>query len=314
MTKTVLITGAAGFVGQYLVREFGQDHRVIALVRPGSQNLDRLNTISGDVTVLEHDIAQPWHTLPRAHVILHAGGDPSSENCIRDPLGAVTSNITATVHMLEHARQSATEHVIYYSTGEVFGPTAPGLDAHSDDAYRCTSPYAASKAAGAEMVRAYGACHSQRASVIHINNSFGERCQANRFPVLALRRILGGQELTVHQDAQGRIARRRWFHAADIASHTRFILQKQQQGFESWNSAGSRSIDNLEFADMIAAAVDRPLHYRLHQSERPGHTACYSITPQKLYDLGWQEPFDLAQRIEQMISWYLDNPLWLERT
>ena len=312
--KTMVITGAAGFVGSWLAREFARDHQVIALIRPGTSNRDRLADLQDHITVIEHDLARPWPVLPAIDVILHAGGDPSSENCIKDPFGAVTSNITATLHMLEHARQQGVSHVVYYSTGEVFGPTALGVDADADWPYRSTSPYAATKAAGAEMVRAYCSCHSLRASVIHINNSFGERCQANRFPILALRRILAGQDLTIHQDDQGNIARRRWFHAADIALHTRFILDNQRQSFEKWNSAGARSIDNLELAGMIATAVGRPLKHHLQVSDRPGHTACYSISPVKLYQQGWREPFGLQQRLQQMVDWYLINPHWTDRT
>jgi len=310
----ILITGAAGFVGSWLCREFSCDHEVIAMVRSESCSLLRLQDIQHQIQIIAHNISQPWPDLGPVDVILHAGGDASSESCIKDPLGAVDSNVRATVNALEFARPSGVGHFVYYSSGEVFGPVPPGMSSGEDDVYACGTPYAATKAAGAELVRSYYHCHGLRASVIHINNTFGAWSQPNRFPAIAARAILKNQPLTVHRDPLGNIARRRWFSVSDVASHTRWILTHQVQGFECWNSAGARSIDNLEFAQIMAQIAGRDLEYQVQESSRPGHTVCYDIDPKKIYESGWRGTQSLEQHLANTLEWYQHNPEWLERT
>lgn len=309
--KNILITGAAGFVGSFLAREFCLDHNVIVLVRPGTQNFSRLEEIQHKITVVEHDLSMPWPDIANIDIVLHAGGNASSESCIKDPFGAINNNVVSTLQALEFARRNNCRFV-YYSTGEVFGATSPGHGHREYAPLSCTSPYAVTKAAGAEMARAYWHCHGVKSSVIHINNTFGEYCQPNRFPVIAIRAVLQGIKLTIHQDAQGQIASRRWFHVADVASHTKWILDHQVDGFGQWNSAGSVVVNNLEFAKMIAEAADRPLDYQLQISDRPGHTACYDIDPCKLYQSGWKPLIELAHQISRTVDWYQQNPQWLE--
>jgi len=311
--KTILITGAAGFIGSWLVREFCDDYNVLVMVRPNSQNLDRLQEVQHKIHVIQHDISQPWPKLPNVDIVLHAGGDASSESCIRDPFGAIDSNIVSTLHALEFSRQNAVEHFVYYSTGEVFGSVSSGVSSAENDAYACTSPYAATKAAGAELVRSYQHCHGIRSSVIHINNTFGPWSQSNRFPVMVIRSVLNRKSVTIHQDSHGNIASRRWFHAADVASHTRWIIDHQVHPFEKWNSAGSKTINNLEFAQLVAATANCELMCQLQVSQRPGHTACYDIDPVKLYKSGWVEKFNINQRITQTLDWYQKNSQWLDR-
>jgi dTDP-glucose 4,6-dehydratase len=222
-------------------------------------------------------------------------------------------NVLGTLNLLEYARNTGVERFVYYSSAEVFGPIPIGQDSQATDAYNSNSPYAASKAAGEELCLAYANSFKVPVSIIHVNNTFGPRCQSNRLPVIIMRQLLAGQTLNLHVGTDGVIGGRRWLYAGDVAGHTRFILQVQSVLCEKWNSAGSRFIDNLEFAQKIAGLMDLELLYKLVPIDRPGHDLCYSIDPSKLYDLGWQESEAIDQRLAHTIQWYRDNPEWLNR-
>jgi len=311
--KTVLITGSNGFVGHYLAEEFLQDHIVICVVRPGTTNMARLQQIATAVEIIEHDIKNSCLCLPAADIILHAGANPSAADSLSNPTASVMDNVVGTLNLLEYARHNRVERFVYYSSGEVFGPVAVGQDSQPNDAYHSRSPYAASKAAGEELCVSYANSFGIPVSIIHINNTFGPRCQSNRLPVIIMRQLLAGQTINLHVGTDGVIGGRRWLYAGDVAGHTRFILQTQTTQCEKWNSAGSRFIDNLEFAQKIARLMDLELLYKLVPIDRPGHDLCYSIDPSKLYDLGWQEPAAIDQRLAHTIQWYRDNPEWLNR-
>jgi dTDP-glucose 4,6-dehydratase len=222
-------------------------------------------------------------------------------------------NVLGTLNLLEHARHIGVERFVYYSSAEVFGPISIGQDSQPNDAYNSNSPYAAGKAAGEELCLAYANSFNVPASIIHINNTFGPRCQSNRLPVIIIRKLLNNETLDIHVGPSQLIGGRRWFYAGDVASHTRFILETQSARCEKWNSAGNKFINNLEFAQHIAQIMGRELQYSLVPVDRPGHDLCFSVDPGKLYKLGWQAPVSFEQRLTQTVEWYINNPEWLTR-
>jgi dTDP-glucose 4,6-dehydratase len=311
--KTALITGANGFIGHYLVEEFVKDHHVICVVRPGSTNMVRLEKFVNDIEIVEHDIKNPCTNLPRADIVLHAGGNPSAADSLSNPTASVMDNVLGTLNLLEHARYTGVDRFVYYSSGEVYGPVPIGQDSQVTDAYNSNSPYAAGKAAGEELCLAYANSFDVPISIIHINNTFGPRCQSNRLPVIIIRKLLNNEPLDIHVGPSDRIGGRRWFYAGDVASHTRFILTAQSARCEKWNSAGDKFINNLEFAQHIAQIMGRELSYRLVPVDRPGHDLCFSVDPSRLYELGWQAPDTFEERLTETVNWYQNNPKWLSR-
>lgn len=315
--KTVLITGGTGFIGHFLVKEFIKDHNVICCVRPGTQNLERLAEILDKITVIEHNIRDNYDDifdqLKHVNIILHLGGNPSSEDSINNPTSVVHDNVIGTLNVLELARRLDIERVFYYSAGEIFGPVEKGCSSKENDAYNSVSPYAASKAAGEELCIAYAHTFKVPVSITHITNTFGERSQSNRFPVIAIRKILNNEKIIIHSDKEGNIGGRRWFHAEDVALQTRFILNNQSSLYEKWNSSGKKFISNLDFAQLIATQMDKKLVYEIQEISRAGHDSFFSLDSSKIYNRGWEEPINIEGRISQTVDWYLKNQNWLVR-
>lgn len=314
--KTVLITGATGFIGSFLIQEFIKNHKVLCLVRPGTTNLNRISEFFDDIIIHEHDIRQSL--LPIADIvgpvdiILHAGGNPSAADSRLNPMSVITDNVIGTANLLEFARIQKLERFVYYSSGEVFGPIEVGKDSKETDVYNCQSPYAASKAAGEELCIAYSNSYNMPMSIIHINNTFGPKCQNNRLPVIILNNIMNKKELIIHANHDGTVSGRRWFHAEDVANHTLFILNNQIKLCEKWNSAGNKFIDNLEFAQTFSQCFNSKLKYKIETINNPDHKLCFSIDPSKLYSLGYSDLFSLEQRVQQTVDWYSKNPDWLK--
>ena len=314
--KFALITGAAGFIGHYLVKEFSKDYGVIACIRPNG-NTKRLHDLDLDILIhFFHDIRDPFKfkfDLDAIELVLHAGGNPSSELSISDPVSVVKDNVIGTANMLEFARKLPNlKRFVYYGAAESYGPSPIGTDKKEDDSYDSVSPYAASKAAGAELCVSYSKTFGLPVSIINIANTLGPRSQLKRLPVIALKKILNGEEISLVKDDEGNIGGRRWHHVEDVALHTRFILDNQKSLVEKWNSAGKSFTDNYTLCNHIASALNKPLKYNFVKPDRNGHSAHMSISPAKLYSLGWREPYNLKERTNQTVSWYMNNPKWLE--
>lgn len=321
--KKMLITGAAGFIGHHLVQEFINDYKIICLVRPSTKSLERLYPWYDKITIIDHDIRNKINIekfsalLSDVDVILHAGGNPSSASSLNEPASIVYHNVVGTVNLLEYARAINVSNFVYYGAAESYGPRKVGIGnpAFESDEYKCMTPYGASKASGAEFCAAYSRSFGLPVSVVNIANTFGERSQTNRLPVTIIRNILNKQKtkFATHNLMAGG---RNWFHAADVALHTRFIIENQKTTFEKWNSAGSVYRANFILAKDIAKIMGEELLYEFEETTLAGDQANMlfnSISPKKLYDAGYKDKYTYTERLQQTIEWYKMNPLWLER-
>lgn len=311
--KTMLITGANGFIGHYLVEYFSSLYNVVAMVRPNA-NLDRFRHMDKPVQLVYHDITQPISpdVVKDIDIILHAGGNPSSASSLESPTSVVYQNVLGTVHLLELAIAKKVSHFVYYGAGESYGSMKDTAET-IDKPYDCNSPYAASKSAGEEFCAAYSRLHGLRVSILHITNTFGERCQKERLPIVALKKILAGEPVQI-VSVNGNPSGRRWFHAQEVAIQTAHVLNNQNSGFEKWNCAGDKYITNIEFVNKIAAAAGKSVEMKLMDALPDSHAAkvfMHSLDPQKFLDQGCLPADFIDKRIERMVRWYLDNPSWL---
>lgn len=320
VSKRILITGARGFVGHALVQQILHytDWEIVCSNRAGNPRLNRLSDIincSSRVSFVEHDIKDPNINVDNINMVLHAGGNPSAADCLANPMSAVQDNIVGTANLLNWARTQPIEKFVLFSTAEVFGP-GQGRDFSSTDRFNSNNPYAASKAAAEELCSAYQVSYGVPCYAVRLVNTFGPRCQPERFPVLAIRKMLqDSAEFKIHTN-NGKISSRRWFHIDDMASQVLFLLQlkdyEPELSMGRFNLAGPKEINNLELLQMIASAVGKTFEYELVPSDRSGHDITLPTSPDLIYSLGWRPTFTVEERIEQTVKWYQQNPLWLE--
>ena len=82
---------------------------------------------------------------------------------------------------------------------------------------------------------------------------------------------------------------------------------------EKFNIVGSKEIDNLQLAQIIAKELNKRLRYKMvdFHSSRPGHDLRYALDGTKLKKLGWVPKKNINERIKQTIDWSLKNKNWL---
>lgn len=153
--ETVLVTGAAGFLGREVMRRLRQEgHLVIGLdLREDTDNsirvcdvsrADQLAAVLGDTDI---------------GAIVHCGA-VSGPMLYRDqPAFVAGTNIAGTLNLLEVARLRRIRRFVFCSSGSVYGPRDPASPVPEDVPLHPTSPYAASKVAGEALVEAYRATH-----------------------------------------------------------------------------------------------------------------------------------------------------------
>jgi len=324
--RRILVTGGCGFVGHHFVEHTMKttDWEIVVWDRLNyaSNGFDRLRDIDcfddKRVRVLTLDIAEPIsegiarETGPLDYIV-HMAAESHVDNSILNAEPFVRANVLGTMRMLDYARtQGGLRRFVYFSTDEVFGPAPLGVNYREWDRYRSSNPYAATKAGGEELAVAYANTHRLPVLVTHSMNIIGERQHPEKFVPLVIRKVLNGEEVTIHANPGATEAGSRFYiHARNVASAVHFLLGRQggNVNLTKWNIVGEREIDNLTLAQMIARIIGKPLRYRLvdFHSSRPGHDLRYALDGSQLAACGWTAPLSLDESLRKTVEWTVER-------
>lgn len=340
MSKSVLVTGGAGFVAHHLINHLLKhtDWNIVSLDRLDfSGNLNRLADMMQEfepdvrkrVKIVFHDLRAEINPMVRREIgdvdyVLHLAAGSHVDRSIDYPMEFVMDNVVGTCNALNFARELPNlERFIYFSTDEVFGAAPEGVNYDERARYNSTNPYSASKAGGEELAVAFENTYGLPVYITHTMNVFGERQHPEKYIPMCIRKVNDNDVVTVHSDATRTIAgSRHYIHAADVADAMLFLLKlddtklKRDYGdakCPKFNLVGKEEIDNLSLAKMIADAQGKELNYNMvdFHSSRPGHDLRYSLSGNYMRELGWEPKISLTQRISEVVNWTLENERWL---
>jgi UDP-glucose 4-epimerase len=174
----VLVTGGAGFIGSHLVEALlGQGCRVRVVDNLSTGHLGNLAHLAGRYDWVEGDLAD-FEVCRRAvagvEVVFHEAAIPSVPRSVREPLQSHASGPTATLNLLEAARQAGARRVIFAASSSAYGETEE-LPKHEKIYPSPLSPYAAGKLAGEHYISVYAQTMGLDGVSLRYFNIFGPR-------------------------------------------------------------------------------------------------------------------------------------------
>ncbi|MEK7682173.1 MAG: GDP-mannose 4,6-dehydratase, partial [Chloroflexota bacterium] len=181
-TRTVLITGGAGFIGGNFVRYALRAHPDWSVI-----NLDKLTyagnpaslrDVEGDprYRFVHGDICDPAlvdSLVPQADTIVNFAAETHVDRSLRDESPFVLTNVYGTSVLLAAALRHKTPLFLHISTDEVYGDMPPGSSARETDPLRPRNPYAASKASADLMCMAFHTTHHLPVMAVRMTNNVG---------------------------------------------------------------------------------------------------------------------------------------------
>jgi dTDP-glucose 4,6-dehydratase len=347
MSRTLLVTGAAGFIGanfvHYWMREHPEDQVVAydALTYAGNRaNLaplegkDNFHFVHADIC----DYPRVLETMRHHGVdtVVHFAAESHVDRSITGPDAFIETNVVGTHSLLKAARElwlggDAKPHRFHHvSTDEVYGslsPDAPGF--HEEQKYEPNSPYSASKAASDHLVRAYHHTYGLQVTTSNCSNNYGPYHFPEKLIPLCLTNILRGLPLPVYGDGSNI---RDWLYVED---HCRGIEQVLLQGVvgETYNIGGNNEWNNLDIVHLLCDqmdarfAADAELARRFPDApgarsasardlvtfveDRAGHDWRYAIDAGKITaELGYSPAETFETGLGKTLDWFLANEEW----
>jgi dTDP-glucose 4,6-dehydratase len=337
MSKKIIVTGGAGFIGSALVRHLisNTDYIVLnidALTYAG--NLSSLETVAGSdrYQFQQIDICDAAKVLDtikhfEPDVITHLAAESHVDRSIDGPGAFIQTNLVGTFSMLngaleywrglsqEKQRDFRFHHI---STDEVFGALGDDGFFNEETPYDPRSPYSASKAGSDHLVQAWHHTYGLPVVITNCSNNYGPFHFPEKLIPLIIIKCLAGEPLPVYGNGSNV---RDWLYVDDHVRALQTVFETGAIG-SSYMVGGNSERTNLEVVHVICDTLDRirpradNLSYReqiTFVADRPGHDFRYAIDATKLQtELGWRPLESFESGMEKTIRWYLEYRAWWE--
>ncbi|MEU0097950.1 dTDP-glucose 4,6-dehydratase [Streptomyces sp. NPDC006267] len=315
---SILVTGAAGFIGSHFVRHWARrypDDTVVALdalTYAGSlANLedltDRVVFVQGDIG--DEPLVRRLLAEHRTEKVVNFAAESHNSLAVLDPGRFFRTNVLGTQGLLEACRTVGVERFHHISTCEVYGDLALDSDATFTETspYRPRTPYNASKAGADHAVRAYHETYGLPVTITNCANNYGSHQFPEKVIPLFATRALDGRRLPVYASSGNR---REWIHVLDHCAAVETVLLRGTPGEIYHVGTGvEASVDEL--ADLVLDELGLSRSLKETVPDRPGHDRRYLLDSSRIRrELGWEPQIPFAAGIRETVRWYSDHRSW----
>ncbi|MGV9382139.1 dTDP-glucose 4,6-dehydratase [Nonomuraea sp. NPDC003707] len=302
MTR-ILVTGGAGFIGSHFVRNLHDVYVTVLdkLTYAGNRaNLEgvRHEFVHGDIC----DAELLRSVVPGHDLVVNFAAESHVDRSIEGAAEFMRTNALGTQTLLQACLEAGVPKVVQVSTDEVYGSIDIG-SWDEDAPLRPRSPYAASKAAGDLIARAYSITYGLNVSITRCGNNYGPGQYPEKLIPLFLTNLMRGRKVPLYGDG-GNV--RDWIHVADHCAGIRLVAEKGEPG-EVYNIAGTAELTNKELTGRLLQACGRGWDAVEYVEDRKGHDRRYSMDDAKLRALGYRPEIPFEQGLKDTVRWYAEH-------
>lgn len=312
--KTVVVTGAAGFIGSHLSD---------ALLALGASVIGVDNFISGNARNIEHLKNTPAFTFIQADVstapdsylpadrsidlVFHFASPASPVGYQQHPVETYLVNSIGTHNLLQYLLEKApTARFLYASTSESYGD--PLEHPQKETYYGNVNPngprsmYDESKRLGETICGVHHTTFNMDVRIVRIFNTYGPRLDLNDGRVIPdfLRSLLADEAIVIHGDGS---QTRSFCYVDDLVAGVLKLMESDQANGETVNIGNPSEITVLELATQLAAIMGKTPKFSFVNGRPDDPTRrCPDITKAKTL-LSWEPAVSLAQGLEKTVAY-----------
>ena len=337
-SKTVLLTGGAGFIGSALVRY------LINATNTTVVNVDKL-TYAGSLhslggadssdrhhfhqqDIVDADAMRKLVEQYKPDYIMHLAAESHVDRSIDGPGEFIQTNIVGTYNLLQVAREyyqqldgdkKATFKFHHISTDEVYGSLGDTGLFTETTRYKPNSPYSASKASSDHLVRAWNKTYKLPVVISNCSNNYGPFQFPEKLVPLIIQKAIAGEALPIYGKGDNV---RDWLFVDDHVKALWRIVTEGENG-QVYNVGGHNEKTNIQVVETMCAILDdiqpradkKPYAEQItFVEDRPGHDRRYAIDAAKIErELGWTPEETFESGIRKTVEWYLSNAEWIAK-
>ena len=311
----ILVTGATGIVGGWLVRRLlGMGGNVVVLLRDEpvhsellrSGDVDRVTRVRGSLEddrlleriLVDYDIG----------LVFHLGAQTQVATAHREPLESLEANVRGTYLLLDAARrQPRPPAVVVASSDKAYG-SSDRLPYTEEHPLVGRGMYDVSKSAADLIATAYGLSYNLPVAIARCGNIYGGGdLNWDRIVPGTIRSLLAGERPVLRSDGR---PRRDYLYVDDVVSAYVRLAEATLAGEangEAFNFGHNEPVSVTEIVDQLRAILERPDLEPVVLA-----TATHEIPDQYLdaakarTRLGWLPQFDLRTGLSRTVEWYRD--------
>jgi len=319
--KTVLMTGAAGFLGNYIVgvlqrfnKTLPQPCKIIAIDNYLTGTKNQLVAINDpNIKTIEADVRFPLTISEPVDYIIHAAGLASPVYYKKYPLETLEVAVLGTKNMLELAKEKKAKSFLFFSSSEIYGDPDPNF-IPTPETYRgnvsCLGPracYDESKRLGETLCMIYHQLHNVPVKIVRPFNVYGPGMKVNDYRVVPmfLTSAIAGKNLPVHDKGN---QTRAFCYITDATVGFLKVLLSSQNG-EVYNvGSDAEEINMVSLANMVAELFDNKVKPELikypetYPADEPRRRSP-DLTKIKTR-LQYQPTIDLRNGLKRTLDWY----------
>ena len=321
----IIVTGGAGFIGSEFVRQLANrdcprsglslPYEVIVLDKlTYAGDLERLKAVRGKYKFYKADICDKRQVgtifkKEKPKVIVNFAAETHVDRSIKDAGVFLETNIKGVQVLLEACRNNKINKFIHISTDEVYGEIRKGKFTE-DSNLQPNSPYAASKAAGDLLIKAYIRTYGFPAIIIRPSNNYGPWQYPEKLIPLTIIKLMHNKRTPVYGKGQNI---REWLHVSDCARAILLVMEKGSLG-ETYNIGSNEEKRNIEVVKWIIKNLGKSEKLIEYVKDRPGHDWRYALDVKKIKtELGWHPKISFREGLIDTVKWYMDNSDWLNK-
>ncbi|MBO5430426.1 NAD-dependent epimerase/dehydratase family protein, partial [Methanocorpusculum sp.] len=320
-SKTVLITGASGLIGSYLVYSLiglnelkHTNMKVLALVRNREKAEKQFGELlnRNDLILIDKDVTEPISYPEKINYIIHTASKTGPKAMMEDPVGTITANACGTLSLLEYARKHNSVF-LYLSSREIYGNTSPDIHCIRETDYGTLNPtlvrscYPESKRLSETLCSAYSHQYGVVTKIARLAHTYGPDWSLGSGRVWGdfLLNEIRGENIILKSDGISELS---FMYVADAVSALFFILlNSSEQVYNVSDSTGVVLVREL-------AKLVSNLHPEkgLQAVFEVSNNGCYStskiaiLDTTKIEELGWKPLTTLPQGLLRTSKVFMD--------